>query len=488
MGDSSRKALDENSDWFVWVHDRRKIEQEVVSGEFPEDGPNYWFLYKKDHKIAADLGFNACRLGIEWSRIFPKSTRELKVEVEKSDDGRISKIHAEEAFMEKLEKIANNEALNHYRLMILDLKNRGIKPFICLNHFSLPLWVHNPIAARSTKLKGELRGWLDDDPIIEFWKYAAYLAWKLGDLVDFWATLNEPVAVAEGGYLFPELAHFPPGLRNFTAFKKVLGNIVVAHARAYDAIKEWDDVKAEQNNDSSAQVGLIQNVSPMVPYDPKHDRDASTFASHIHNLSFIEAISEGWLDENLNGIREKSERKHYLGNQLDWIGVDYYSRNVIRRAKSILAILARLFEGISNIPEIVPGYGNNCEPNSFSVDGRPTSDFGWELYPEGLTASLKLMSKYGKPMFVTENGIADAEDKLRPQFIAEHLAELEKTIERDKLNIRGYFHWTLTDNYEWAAGFRMRFGLYAVDFKTKARLPRKSAEVYSHIIEMKDVP
>ncbi len=201
----------------------------------------------------------------------------------------------------------------------------------------------------------------------------------------------------------------------------------------------------------------------------------------------MNAISEGWLDENLNGVREEGETKHYLGNKLDWIGVNYYSRNVIRHGKSILAILARLFARISSIPEIVPGYGNNCKPNSVSIDGRPTSDFGWELYPEGLTDALKLMSKYGKPMFVTENGIADAEDKLRPQFIAEHLRALDKALERDKLNIRGYFHWTLTDNYEWAAGFRMKFGLYAVDFKTKARRLRKSADVYRRIIETKEV-
>jgi beta-galactosidase len=145
-----------------------------------------------------------------------------------------------------------------------------------------------------------------------------------------------------------------------------------------------------------------------------------------------------------------------------------------------------MFAGISNIPEIVPGYGNNCKPNSVSVDGKPTSDFGWELYPEGLTDALKLMSKYRKPMFVTENGIADVEDKLRPQFIAEHLRELDKAIGEDKLDVRGYFHWALTDNYEWAAGFKMKFGLHAVDFKTKTRFQRKSAEVYRHIIETKE--
>lgn len=158
MGDPSSASLDEGTDWFAWVHNKQNIEKKAVSGDFPEDGPNYWFLYKEDHKICADLGLNAYRLGIEWSRIFPKSTRELKVDIEKLDDGGISGIHAEESFMEKLEKIANNDALNHYRLMILDLKEKEIEPFVCLNHYTLPLWIHDPIVARNSKLKAGFRG------------------------------------------------------------------------------------------------------------------------------------------------------------------------------------------------------------------------------------------------------------------------------------------------------------------------------------------
>ncbi len=492
MGDPSRRALDQNSDWYVWVHDRDNRKRKIVSGDLPEDGLNFWFLYEKDNDLTATLGCNACRIGIEWSRIFPTNTRELKVDVERSDDGRISKICAEEAFMEKLEKIADNEATNHYRSVIMDLQERGIEPFICLNHFTLPLWIHDPIFARDTQFKNGRTGWLDEETIIEFWKYAAYLARKLGDLIDFWATINEPMAVAESGYLFPEIAHFPPGLRTldgfrFSSYKRVLENIVVAHARAYDAIKEWDTVKARQNSDSSAQVGLIQNVSPMFPYNPNHDddREASVFASHLHNLYFIEAISEGWLDENLDGLREKSEKKPYLESHLDWIGVNYYNRNVIRCGNYLLSRLGRALAGIPSVPMTISGYGNNCKPNSAAMSGRPTSDFGWEIYPEGLTDSLRLMSKYGKPLFVTENGIADSDDKLRPQFVESHLRELDKAIAEEKLNVRGYFHWALTDNYEWAEGFKMKFGLYAVDFETKARTPRKSAEVYKHIIETK---
>ncbi len=482
MGDSSQKSIDANTDWYIWVHDEYNIKKGIVSGDFPENGPNYWFLYKKDHEISSKLGLNAYRIGIEWSRIFPKSTKDLKVDIERSDDGKISGIHCEESFLDKLEKIANNDALNHYRSIIIDLKERGIKPFVCLNHFTLPIWIHDPIIARNSKLKKGPRGWVDEDTIIEFWKYASYIAWKLGDLVDYWATFNEPIVVSESGYLFPEIG-FPPGLRNFNAFKKSLINMIIAHSRAYDAIKEWNKIKADKNSLSPAEVGLIQNVVPMYPYNPK-DREASDFANHLHNTFFIEAISNGWLDENLNGIKEDKEMKKYLSNKLDWIGVNYYSRNVIKGKKSFLI---KMFTGIPIMPMLVDGYGNNCKPNSISKDEKPTTDFGWEIYPEGLLDSLKLMSKFDKPIFITENGIADAEDKLRPHFIIEHLKILDKAINIDKINVKGYFHWALIDNYEWASGFKMKFGLYAIDYITKSRIQRKSAEIYKNIIETGEV-
>jgi beta-galactosidase len=163
--------------------------------------------------------------------------------------------------------------------------------------------------------------------------------------------------------------------------------------------------------------------------------------------------------------------------------VNYYSRTVIRSGS---AILARLLAGLPYMPEIVKGYGNDCKANSSSADDRPTSDFGWEIYPEGLVDALKLVSKYGRPMYVTENGIADSQDKLRSQFVIAHLRELHKAISEEKLDVRGYFHWAMIDNYEWADGFSKRFGLYVVDPQTKARMPRQSAAVYKRIIETKE--
>ncbi|MEM2264516.1 MAG: beta-galactosidase BgaS [Nitrososphaerota archaeon] len=488
MGDPLNESLDPNTDWYVWVHDKQNIDKKIVSGDFPENGPNYWFLYKKDHEIASELGLNAYRIGIEWSRIFPKSTKDLKVDIERANDGKISKISAEESLMEKLEKIANMKALNHYRSIITDLRNRGFKVYLCLNHFTLPTWIHDPIIVRNSKLKKGPKGWFDEITIIEFWKFAAFLAYKLGDLIDYWITFNEPMVVTESGYLAIE-AGFPPSLMNFNAFKKASVNMIIAHARAYDAIKEWDKIKAEEDS-LPAEVGIIQNIIPVKPYDydKKIDNEAAKFINHIHNLFFIEAISNGWLDENFNGIKEKEEIKDYLKNRLDWIGVNYYTRIVTKGRKSILA---KLFVGLPLIPEFVNGYGINCKPNSFSNDNRPTSDFGWEIYPEGLSEALKLISKYEKPMVVTENGIADSEDKLRPKFILEHLKEIDKILNEEKLNVKGYFHWALIDNYEWAKGFSMRFGLYSVDFKSKEkdRIPRKrSTELFKKIIETGEIP
>ena len=478
MGDPSKIALDANTDWYAWVHDKKNIQKKIVSGDFPEDGPNYWALYKEDHKIASSLGLNSNRIGIGWSRVFPKSTGSVEVDVERADDGRIARIAAGTSTMEKLHQLADANAVGHYREMIADLRKMKMKPIVCLNHFATPLWIHDPTSREPPRR----RGWLDESAIVEFWKFAVFAAWKLGDLVDCWVTFNEPV-VAAYGHVMPEY-HFPPGTRDFKAFKKVLCNLAVAHARAYDGIKHWDSVKADSDSASPADVGLVQNVAPMMPYRPEKDAAVARFASHIHNSCYLNAITGGWLDENLNGVEDEGEKKRYLADRVDWIGVNYYTRNVMKGGS---ALLAKLFAGLPYMPELVKGYGNECEANASSADGRPTSDFGWEIYPEGLVDALRLISKYGRPMHVTENGIADAQDRLRPQFIRDHLKAIDQAINEEKLDVRGYFHWSMIDNYEWADGFRKRFGLYAVDFQTKARTPRKSAEVYMRIIKTRTV-
>lgn len=485
MGDPNGRNIDLNTDWYIWVHDPSNIKKGIVSGDLPENGINYWNLYEQDHALAKKLGLNAYRIGIEWSRIFPNNTFAVEVGVERASDGRIAKVDIDESTLEKLENIANKEAVNHYRAVIEDLRAKDLKVFVCLNHFTLPLWIHDPITVHRTRMRMGPKGWVDENTIVEFTKYAAYTAWKLGDIVDNWATFNEPAVIPETGYMIPQ-SGFPPALNNFKASRKAARHLVIAHARSYDAIKRFDTQKADEDSDSAANVGLIHNVIPTKPLSLEREQDvkAAEFMDNMHNQFFIQAVCDGWLDENLDGLREKGEMKSYLEHRLDWIGVNYYSRFVTKGKKSILA---KLFAGIPAIPEIVPNYGFVCQPNTKSAHGWPTSDLGWEIYPTGMLEALNKMKIYGKPLYVTENGIADEKDTLRPNFITEHLKVLEKAIKEKKIDVRGYFHWALTDNYEWAKGFGPKFGLYAVNLETKERISRKSADIYKRVIKDEQV-
>jgi beta-galactosidase len=215
--------VDSGSDWYLWVHDKTNIQKGVVSGDLPENGVDYWNLYKKDHNLARRLGLNAYRIGIEWSRVFPKSTSAIEVDFAKAVDGSFAKIEVDDAALKRLDDAADKVAVSHYREIIEDLRNKGIKVFVCLNHFTLPLWIHNPITVRDTKLHQGPKGWVDPETIIEFTKYAAYMAWKLGDVVDEWATFNEPMVIPETGYLITQ-SGFPPGINNFGVSRKVAFN------------------------------------------------------------------------------------------------------------------------------------------------------------------------------------------------------------------------------------------------------------------------
>ncbi|MDW8033394.1 MAG: beta-galactosidase BgaS [Nitrososphaerota archaeon] len=484
MGDPEGKNIDPNTDWFKWVHDLKNINKKIVSGDLPENGVDYWDLYETDHDLAKRMGMNAYRLGVEWSRVFPRSTRDIKVGVEIASDGRIKRVELDDKDLEKLESFSNINALKHYEEIIEDLIRKDFNIIVCLNHFTLPIWIHDPIIVRDSNLKKGPRGWYDQDTVVEFVKYAAFMAWKLGDKIDMWATFNEPTVVAEMGYFMIE-SGFPPGVRQVTKvfknYKRVLLNMIDAHSRAYEAIKKFDTEKANSNNPSSI-IGVIQNIIPVIPYDSYRDSDiqASGFLSKIHNTLFLDAITSGWIDLNFNGFKDSDEVKSDLSDKLDWLGLNYYTRMVVAGGKSILA---KFFMDIPIVPTVIKGYGFACEPGSVSSDNRPTSDFGWELYPDGLAQALIEVSKYGKPIYVTENGIADSKDNLRGRYIFDHLRILENLVDEKRVDVRGYFHWALTDNYEWAKGFHMKFGLYSVDLESKKRFPRNSTEVLRKIIE-----
>lgn len=490
MGDPHGKYIDPNTDWYKWVHDPYNIKKGLVSGDLPEKGIDYFTRYKQDHRLAMEIGLNTYRIGIEWSRIFPSPTKDIEVDIQINSDGYVERVKVDDIDMEKLDKKADANSIKHYRNIVEDLRNRGFRVIICLNHFTLPLWIHDPISARDSGLKKGPLGWLDKTSVIEFTKYVAYIAYKFGDLVDHWATFNEPVIVAETGYLkmetFPPYYRdmgFPPRLKR-SAFGKALINIIYAHVNAYEAIKIWDREEAYEDSGTPASVGLIHNIMPIQPLRKDNDTDVLTaaFMNHIHNKYILEAAVNGWLDKNFDMKKDGDEYMPRLRGHLDWLGVNYYCRVVVTGR---LRFLAKLVYGLPAFFNPVPGYGFTAGEvkRERSLDGYPITDIGWEIYPIGLKEALEIADKYGKPIIVTENGLADKSDRYRSGFIVSHLKVLEDVINEKNINIFGYLHWALTDNYEWSHGFKMRFGLYYVDLNTEERVARPSVKIYKNVVE-----
>ena len=474
MGDKHLRYIDSNSDWWIWTRDPVNIARKIISGDLPENGANYLEMYKIDHENAQKLGLNIYWLELAWSRIFPHPTWFIEVDVEHDSYGLVKDVKITEETLRELDKIADHNAIRLYRDILLDLRAHGIKPIICINHWVMPFWLHDPIKSRDTHLSEGPLGLLEDMYPVELTKFAAYLAWKFGDLVDTWYTFNEPMVPITAGYVNPS-SGFPPGVLALDKLPKLITNTVIAHGLAYNLVKKYDTVKADEDSKEPAEVGIVYNIAAVYPLNPS-DESAAENLSYFYNEIILNAITKGVLDVGLN--KKDLIKPSILGNKLDWIGVNYYTRSVVKKIESKT-------REIHNF-QIIPGYGYACIPNSVSKIGRWCADNGWEFYPEGIAKAVEIASKYSNRIYITENGVADARDVYRPQHLVNTLYVLNILAERG-INLLGYMHWALVDNYEWAQGFRMRFGLYEVDYNTKERKPRKSTHIYSEIAKTKKI-
>jgi len=460
---------DTNSDWWKWVHDEVNIESGLVSGDLPENGIAYWDLFKKYHLLAKELLVNAARLGVEWSRIFPKDTREVKVSVEEKGHD-IVDIEVTESNLRGLDGLANKSAVAHYAEIFEDLRKNGISLILNAYHWPIPLYLHDPIEARNTALSNERNGWLNHATVVEFAKYCAYIAWKFSDFVESFSLMNEPNVVSNNGYVNIK-SGFPPSFPSTHAANLAKKHIIEACARSFDCMKAYTD----------KPIGLIY-VPPVIQNLSPRDKKVAEEMKYEGGYSFFDPLTTGdfgWVSRlSDNGPRftekDSSTRRPDLKGRLEWIGVNYYSRTVLqRRGRGHSA---------------VPGYGFGCTPGILSKDNRAVSDFGWEVYPKGLLNVLKEYNdRYHLPMAVLENGVADASDKIRPSFLVSHIHQVERAIS-EGINVNGYFHWSLFDNYEWCSGFRMKFGLVGVDTKTKRVEMRPSALVFKRIAENHGIP
>ncbi len=466
------------SDWWVWSHDPTNIGSGTISGDLPENGPGFYDRYPADLKMARKrLRANAFRMNIEWSRIFPSSTAAVDI------SGGITL-----ADLQQLDLLANPLEIAHYRAVLDEVHAQGMTPFVTLIHFTLPLWLHDPIAARDAFATVGANdppptgfgpaGWVDGATIVpEFAKFAAYCGWKFGDQVDLWAPINEPFPYAVGGYAnIPGIVgtFFPPGAFSFTGALQVILNQVAGHAAAYDALKLWDTVDAG-GDAAVANVGMVHNMVFFRPLQPSQPVDvtATQHADYLYNRIWLNATILGDLDANVNGTIDVGEHHPEYVGKADFIGVNYYFRGQVDGLGTPVTPVLPLFDFLPI--------------TSYTSCPGQCSDLGWEIYPEGLTASLTTAASYGLPLYITENGMADADDDLRPMFLVRHMIAVENAI-AGGMDIRGYFHWSLVDNFEWALGLSPKFGLFSYHPEKLKRKMRRSGSIYSRIIKKNTVP
>jgi beta-galactosidase len=445
-------CVDPASDWYQFVNGKAELADlsSIMSFEPLSNGPGHWELYAQDYARAkADMGLSAIRLSIEWSRIFPTSTAGL------------------EGF-DALKAKADPKAVATYHAMFAALKAQGLGVMVTLNHYTLPLWIHDGVACHKDLAGCSPRGWLDKATTVrEVAKYAGFVAREFGGEVDTWATLNEPFAVVLPGFLLPGKDRVnPPGVSlQFEAARQVMLAMIEAHARMYDAVKANDTVDADGDG-TAAWVGLVYSTTPIKPKNPDDARDqkAAQNAYYLYNLAFLDGAIDGALDPDLDGVKDPI--RDDLKGRMDWLGINYYTRTVVKWAPALtdLSKLATI-----DVLDIQP----------FTDD------------PAGLTeVALDLHQRYKLPMIVTENGAVDPnDDGTAPRWISRHLQALGKATSQGA-DVRGYFYWSLIDNYEWNQGMTPRFGLYAVDITNpmKPRTARKAVATMKSIIELNDVP
>lgn len=452
---------DRASDWYQWITTPRIVDNPILfmSKDPPAKGPGFYELYDKDldraaGKGTAQLGNNALRLSIEWSRIFPNPTWGVGS-------------HA------SLKAIASADGVAFYHKLFAAMKARGLSPFVTVNHYSLPLWVHDGNACNQSLeqcIKDGKAGWADPNRariVNEITKYAQFVAEEYGGEVDRWATLNEPFsAVVFPSYLIATpMRSNPPGLSGpwakVDAAKTAASAMVEAHAHMYDALKAFDKVDADGDG-KAAEVGIVYAFSDIVPNTTSpEDQKAAEHAQYLLHDMFMDGVVFGRLDEGWDKGESQAPVRPDLANRIDFIGVNYYFR---MKAKP----------GALPIGFVSP-----------FLDFDPMAPL--EAMPRGIYSTLmRVAQRYKKPIYVTETGTEQDDEPRGAAWVVQTLAETRHAI-KDGADVRGYFSWSLMDNYEWNHGMNMKFGLYAVHPQTKERALRDAGEVFAEISKTRDV-
>lgn len=419
------------TDWGVWA----TLPGTIKNDDKPDDGPDALAHIDEDVASLVATSQNAYRFSLEWGKLYPTRA----------------------AFDSDTPEPA---VLAKYTELIQKLRAAKITLMLTLSHFTLPVWLADP------RVKGPF-GWERPETVTAFGGYCERIAKRFGKDVDLWATINEPIVSPLGGYV---QGGFPPGLTlEIDRALLVAKAEVRGHALCYDAIKGADKDDADGDG-QAALVGPVIHQREVLPRDPSDADDvaAAGRVRYLNNLWFANAVVFGDFDDDVDGNLDGPADKRAdpsLAKRADFLGVNYYTS--MEAAASGGIVLPRV---------------NAVIQADHLLSNRPKTDFHWDIYPAGFGAVLDEVVRYKLPVYITENGIADSADVNRSRFLAEHLFELGYAMKRG-LDVRGYFHWSLIDNFEWNSGFCPRFGLIAYDNKTQTRTLRKSAQTFARFIQ-----
>ena len=312
---------------------------------------------------------------------------------------------------------------------------------VTLHHFTNPLWWE------------DLGAFEKESNLIYWIRFSSRMFEALSDRVEWWCTINEPAVYASMGYI---LGEFPPGERSFKKTRRVSLNLMRAHARCYRTLKSMA-------NGSMTKIGLVKNINIFDPYrrwNPLH-RFQANLLDGMFNRCWINGLKTGRFKPP-SALRSVSIEG--LKGSSDFIGVNYYTH-----------LLA------------TPFMPTKVEIDPLIRPWEERTDFRYPMYAEGLKRAFEMVASLNLPMIVTENGVADDDDDMRPEHVRRHLQITSEAI-ADGHDILGFYHWSLMDNFEWAEGYEQCFGLYHVDFETQKPTLRESGALYASIAKSHRMP
>jgi beta-glucosidase len=411
------------SNWHRFAHTPGNTE----GGAHGDVACDHYRRYRDDVALMSELGLQSYRFSVSWSRVLP--------------NGRGS---------------ANPQGLDFYSRLVDELLERGIRPNVTLYHWDLPAALD------------ERGGWVNPDVAQWFGDYADVMFRALGDRVDLWATLNEPWVVVDAGYLHGVHA---PGHRNAWEAVRAAHNLLRAHGTAVGAFRA---------SGQAGEIGIVVNLEPKVAAsDSEADREAVRRADAYLNRFYLDPLLLGRYPDELQAVFGDawSTFTHsdmtLIAEPIDFLGINFYKRGVTAHDPDAWPVRARL------VPQ---------PQNAHTALG-----WQWEVHPPALTdVLLWVRERYGdRPLYITENGAAfydpptpvdgAVDDPLRVHYLREHLRAAHRAISAG-IDLRGYYVWSLLDNFEWSAGYGPRFGIVHVDYLTLQRTPKRSARFYAEVI------